>query len=371
MERRLTDVYIVDGLVAALGDDERVVKQALGLDPGEFSLVDASSCYVLPGLIDLQVNGGPACNLWEAPTDEDFSELRRFLLEAGVTSFLPTLISDHLEAIEKNIKFLKSQGAGNVDQLGACVTLPRMPAIHLEGPCLSAKRPGVHPREWIVPPSIEVFEKIVVDSVGLVTMASELDPTGACLDWLAKHDVLVSLGHSNATFEQAQQAFSRGVKLITHLFNAMPPLHHRDPGLAGAALLDKRVSCCLIADGLHLSPAVVDLVYRLKGADKTILVTDIAHIGTTGGELVGSSITLDMAVRNIVDWNIADLLKAVRMASFNPAEILGLGDRLGLIAPGYLADLVLWDKKTLALKTVVLSGRVVHGSETTAVSSVS
>ncbi|MBX9692679.1 MAG: amidohydrolase family protein, partial [Cyanobacteria bacterium] len=157
----------------------------------------------------------------------------------------------------------------------------------------------------------------------------------------------------------ARQSFDQGVDLVTHIFNALPALHHRTPGAVGAALLDNRVSCCLIADGLHVSPPAVDLVLRLKGVEKTILVTDIAHIGTTGGGLVGSSITLDAAVKNLISWGLTDFRSAVLMASLNPARALELDSRIGSLEPGRLADVVLWDKRSLEIRNVIAGGQVV------------
>ncbi|MBK9143249.1 MAG: amidohydrolase family protein [Candidatus Melainabacteria bacterium] len=363
LERRFTSLLVENGHIKALCDNPGA--------PDGFQEIDASGCYVAPGLVDLQVNGGPGCDFWADPSPSEVSSLQAYMLERGVTSFLPTLITDEVGHLEKNIAFLTAQGAGGAAQLEAGTELSRMPGIHLEGPCLSPQRPGVHPSQHLAKPGPELFSRIVTDAVSMITLAPELDSGGSALAWLREKGKLVSLGHSNATFEEAGQAFDRGVSLVTHLFNAMPPLHHRAPGAAGAALLDDRVSCCLIADGLHLDPAAVEMIFRLKGREKTVLVTDIAHIGTTGGDLVGSSITLDEAVRNIVSWGVADIGAAVAMASYNPARLLGLGDKIGSLTAGALADIILLDRKDLRVRTVILGGRVVFGGQPSALSSVS
>jgi N-acetylglucosamine-6-phosphate deacetylase len=321
--------------------------------------LDATGCYVTPGLVDLQVNGDSHCDLWGKPTDSELSAMRLAMAKAGVTSFLPTLITGDVEHLRENVAMLTERGAGVSRKWTEDTSLARMVGIHLEGPCLSPKRPGVHPPEHIVEPSVEVFSRLVNDSVRLVTMACERDPESVATRWLEEHNVVVSIGHSNATYDEAQHAFNAGVRMMTHTFNAMAPLHHREPGAVSAALLDRRVSCCLIADGLHLSPQAVDLIYRLKGSDKVILVTDIAHIGTTGGGLVGSSITLDMAVRNVVNWGIASFAEAIVMGSFNPARSIGLENEIGSIQAGALADLVLWDRETLRIENVVVGGSVI------------
>jgi N-acetylglucosamine-6-phosphate deacetylase len=269
------------------------------------------------------------------------------------------LITDDVDHMRKNIDFLSKRGAGVSKQWQAENALSRMIGIHLEGPCLAPEKPGVHPPQFIKPPSIDLFKKLASDNVLLVTMAPEKDPGCESLNWLMGKGVRVALGHSNATFDEAEVAFGSGVNLVTHLFNALPALHHRAPGAVGAALLDKQVTCCLIADGLHLDANMVRLVLSIKGKQNSILVTDIAQIGTTGGGLVGSSITLDMAVRNVVNWGAANFADAIYMATYNPARAMGVQAEVGVISPGALADLVLWDIDSLEIKHVVLNGRVV------------
>src|SRR5579883_385931 len=148
-----------------------------------------------------------------------------------------------------------------------------MPGIHLEGPCLSPAKPGVHPTHYLQPLNMEVLTELIAPAVKLITVAPELDPSGECLKLLQRSNVVISLGHSNATYDEARLAFNRGVALITHTFNALPPIHHRSPGAITAALLDDRVSCCVIADGLHLAPPAVDLIFKTKGYGRSILVT--------------------------------------------------------------------------------------------------
>ena len=353
---RFTSVFIKDGRISSIGrtgSDKSENGSAVVGDQ-----LDASGCYVTPGLVDLQVNGDPNCSLWGDPTLAEVNAMRQAMVRAGVTAFLPTLITDSEEHLKVNVDRLTSWGAGVSDKWTVDNSGARMVGIHLEGPCLSPQRPGVHPPEWIVEPTIALFEKLVNGSVKLVTMACERDTDSVCTKWLSGRGVVVSLGHSNATFDEAQSAFKAGVPMMTHTFNALPPLHHREPGAVSAALLDRKVSCCLIADGLHLSPQAVELIYRMKGLEHTILVTDIAHVGTAGGGLVGSSITLDAAVRNVVKWGVASFPEAIRMATFNPARAIGLADQIGAIETGALADLVLWDKETLEIKHVIVGGVV-------------
>ncbi|HEY9776892.1 MAG TPA: amidohydrolase family protein [Planktothrix sp.] len=347
LEERFTDLLIENDVVAAIngGGDEK---------PEKAETLDVSGCYVTPGLIDLQVNGNEPCNFWGDPEPAQVEALCRRMLQSGVTAFLPTLITDDLQHMNKNISFLQSLGVGKE---GALTFGVRMPGLHLEGPCISPKRPGVHPPQHLKPLNIEVLKQIVTPIVLLVTVAPELDGKGEALAWLKEKGVTVSLGHSNATCDEANAAFERGIRMMTHTFNALPPLHHRDPGAVAAALLDDRVSCCIICDGLHLDPTAVRLILKSKTAQRTILVTDIAQVGTSHGGLVGSSLYLDEAVRNVVQWQAATFPEAIRMSTWNAACAVGLAEKFGKIAVGRQADLVVWDKASLAIKHVIVAGK--------------
>jgi N-acetylglucosamine-6-phosphate deacetylase len=202
----------------------------------------------------------------------------------------------------------------------------------------------------------ETIAPLIDSTVALFTAACEGDPDGKAIDLLKKNNIVVSLGHSNATFEEANKAFEQGATMITHTFNALPPLHHRKLGAVGAALLSKDTTCCLIADGLHLDKATCALIFAIKGAAKTILVTDRASIGTSGGDLVGSSISLDQAVQNMVNWNICSFADAIRMASHNPAKAIGLDHYLGSIEMGKAADLVFFDRTSLEVTKAFVAG---------------
>lgn len=348
IEERFTDLLIENASVIGVGDFH---------SSNSTTTIDASNCYVTPGLIDLQLNGGPQCNLWGDPTDKEFQSLCAQQLRYGVTTFLPTLITDEKEHLKKNIRFLEGIGVGRGDGLVKPFGM-RLPGIHLEGPCLSPDKPGVHPKDKLHELTDKFLAEIVNDSVKLITLAPELDPSGASLRLLRQRGVTISLGHSNATFEEASKAFDEGVKLMTHTFNALPAIHHRSPGAVTAALLDERVVCCVIPDGLHVDPHVVTLLIKTKGVERVVLVTDAAYIGTTGGGLVGSSISMQDAVKNVVRWRSATFQEAIRMASLNPARALGL-DRLGHLGEGSHADVIIWDKDSLDLKHVIVGGSVV------------
>lgn len=374
-EERITDLVITDGVIASVGP--------LSEKPENARQIDASGCYVTPGLIDLQVNGAPSCNFWGDPTLADVSTFAGELVKAGVTTIMPTLITDDLDHLRKNIEFLENEvGVGprqltetsseavaevkQASKTGPKATqlksrpLPvRMPGIHLEGPCLSPERPGVHPKQHLKPLSMSVAEKLASDGVKLVTLAPELDHSGKCIAFFRSKGIEVALGHSNATYEEADKAFAADVRLMTHTYNALPPIHHRAPGAVTAALLDNRVMCCVICDGQHVSAPAAALVLRTKGIARTILVTDIAPVGTSHGGLVGSSIMLDEAVRNVVKWGIASFTDAVQMASYNAAKAMGWADHIGHLSLGKQADVVIWDRKTLKIQHVIARGEKV------------
>lgn len=257
-ETRCTNLWISQGLVRALGDNP---PDSSFLDCLE---VDARGCYVTPGLIDLQVNGSSDCNLWEVCDKVALAKLSKQMASSGVTTFLPTLITDDIDKMVKNQAQLNEFGVGASHQWSTDCSKARMPGIHLEGPFLSKEKPGVHPGQFIVKPTFEALEKLVGKSVIMMTLAWEQVGSIEVVDWLKSRNVCLSIGHSNATYEEANVAFSKGVGMVTHIFNAMTGIHHREPGLAGAALMNDNVSCCLIPDGLHLNKEIVKLVVRLK-----------------------------------------------------------------------------------------------------------
>lgn len=370
-EERFTDLWIKDGRILGLGDSLAAVTRGLkdtalltpDLTEQDFEVYDAAGTYVTPGLIDLQMNGGPGCDLWQDPSAKDLHEMRLELARHGVTSFLPTLITDDLDHMRKNIDFLTAQGASrepgqHTDESGEPVA--RMLGLHLEGPCLSPQRPGVHPPQHIQPFSVDVLRRIITPAVSLMTAACEGDSTGEAISYLKESGVTVSLGHSNATLEEANLAFDRGVALMTHTFNALPPLHHRSPGAVGAALLRDDVVCCLIADGLHLSPQACALILKVKTSHRAVLVTDRASIGTTQGGLVGSSITLEEAVQNVCRWGLVDFSQAIAMATVNAARAIGLGEKIGSLKEGLPADLAFFNSANLDLVATMVGGRKVE-----------
>lgn len=333
--------------------------------------------WVLPGFIDLQVNGGFGVDLTSEPAR--LPELARALPRTGVTSFLPTIITSPIERYPELLTTLTRAAAETegAQPLG----------VHLEGPYLSPQRPGAHSPALLRPPAPAELEVILsLADVRLVTLAPELPRAGECIRLLRERGVVVGMGHSAATYDEAKAAIAAGVGYATHLFNAMSPLDHRQPGLVGA-LLDAPIPVGLIVDGVHLHPAAVRLAWRVKGPEGLTLVTDaVATAGLTlsastalgehllgnrrliaegytvrlsDGTLAGSTLTMDQAVRNLVAFTGCSLAEATTAASRTPARVLGLDGRKGLLAPGWDADIVVLNEDLQVVLTIA-RGQILH-----------
>lgn len=311
--------------------------------------------FIAPGFIELQLNGGIGYDFTEQP--EAVREVAAVLPRWGVTAFLPTIITSPDETYLNAFKII-GQAKGQTE--GAQIL-----GIHLEGPFLNPQYRGAHNPEWLQIPSLEKVKAVLeAGPLRLLTLAPELAGAAEVIAFLREHNVLVSLGHSAATYEDALIGIEAGAAYATHLMNAMPPLHHRKPGLVGAVLTAPSVTAGIIVDGIHLHPAMIKMIYQMKGAANLNLVTDAmagmgmppgryqlsgqtvlvdetsARLDNVEGTLAGSILTFDEAVRNMQQWSGCSLAEAVQMASLNPARLLGLENK-GRIAPGGDADMVI------------------------------
>lgn len=374
--RLITDDAVVKGGLVA--EDGRIVQVGLGVAaPAGAEVLDLAGRYLAPGFIELHVHGGGGFSL----LTEDPAEVEayaRWITSRGVSSFLVGVAGgEHertLRALQSSAAFFERPPADAAEALG----------YFLEGPFLNPRRKGAFPEPWLRPPDVQQFRRYVEATGGrlrLLTFAPELPGGDALIRAALESGVVPSMGHTDATYEEALQAFGAGVRHVTHCFNAMRPFVHRDPGCLAAALTAPDVTCELILDGSHVHPAAAALLVRAKGVDRTVLITDaIPPAGCTGdaiewegmkarvvgraavredGSIIGSVATTDDLARNALAWLGASLPEALRMVSRNPARVLGLDGRKGCLRAGTDADLVVLDEGLRVVMTLV-RGRVVY-----------
>ncbi len=317
-----------------------------------------------PGFVDLQVNGMDDVDVAVAD-GTDWDRLDGLLAASGVTAWLPTLVTQPLERYGERLARI----AAARDRGGA---RPAVLGAHLEGPFLG-ERTGAHDTRAVIPLD-DAWLGELPDVVRLITLGAEQHSALEATATLTGRGIVVSIGHSAADVERSAAAFDAGASMVTHLFNAMGPLHQRDPGLAGAALADDRVVAGLIADLVHVHPALLRTAFRTKGAGRIALVTDAVawragHLATSrvtlvdgaprlaDGTIAGSALTMDVAVRNVVEAAGVPLADALTAASTTPADVLGDRTR-GRIEVGARADLVVVGREDLDLRRTLVAGEV-------------
>ena len=332
------------------------------VDPGDSrcrgaAIVDIEGQLLLPGFIDVQVNGGGGVLFNDDPTPESIRDIGAAHRRFGTTGFMPTLISDDLQTIGRAIDAVQWALDGG---------MPGVLGIHIEGPFLNSARRGVHDSRHLRLLDAGLVSLLSRLRTGktVVTLAPEMT-TPEIVAKLTAAGVLVSAGHSEASYGETAAAIVHGLRGFTHLFNAMARLEPRDPGIVGAALYDENTWCGIIVDGHHVDPIMLKLALRCKRHDRFMLVTDgMPPVGSDqpsfvlqgrtirvvdgicrdeNGTLAGTTLDMAAAVRNSVSLLGLDIAEAARMASQYPAEFLGLGHELGRIAPGYRANLVQMD----------------------------
>lgn len=329
----------------------------LGVPPGTRH-IDFGDSVLAPGLIDVHIHGSAGHDVMHAD-ERGRGRMEDFLVRHGVTSYFPTTVAAGMDATLRALEHMADaiesakHNGGRAQPLG----------IHLEGPFLSHARRGVHPPEYLMAPSIAAFDKLWRAARGhirVMTIAPELPGAEEVIHEAAQRGVCVSLGHSDADLDATCAGIAAGAHHATHTFNAMRPLNHREPGILGEVLTNPRVTADIIADGIHVHPAVVKLFLEVKGDEQAVLITDAnAAAGMPDGEymlgplkvevkdgkclsdgkLAGSVLTLDRAVRNAMEFGEWKLRQAVRAASLNPATVVGERKK-GSIAPGADADLI-------------------------------
>ena len=330
-------------------------------------LIDLKGAYIAPGFIDTHIHGIGGFGT-DDMSAESILKMSEILPQYGVTAFIPTLYSAPKDKLFKAmISIQKAMG----HEKGAKIL-----GMHLEGPFISPERLGVQTPDSISPVDLEFMKEIIALGQGNIinmTLAPELKGMRELALMCIDQGIILQAGHTNATYQQMVEAMQARIMHVTHLFNAMSRMHHRDPGVVGAVFIHPELSCEIIADGVHINPDIVKFLFRCKPIDKVVLVTDslkptkqkAKHLYANNEEvyldkcflrksdnvIAGSALTMIEGVKNLISFGLSPE-QAVQTASYNPATIMKQ-EHLGLVAPGYDADLVVFDKNFKVIKTII------------------
>ena len=368
-------VVVEGGSIVSVGSRDDVET------PPGASVTDFGDCILAPGLVDIHIHGAAGHDLMQAEgTGQD--KIEQFLARHGVTSYYPTTVTAPLDAtqaaLERLADAIESAKKNGDDRNGRAQPL----GIHLEGPFLSHARRGVHPPENLLPASINTFDKFWEAARGhirLMTIAPELDGAREVVAEASRRGVCVSLGHSDAKLESAREGVAAGARHATHTFNAMRPLDHREPGILGEILTNRHLTADVIADGVHVAPTMIALLLQAKGPENTVLITDA--ISATGmpdgryrlgslevelrdgkclfeGNLAGSVLTMDRAIRNVMKFARWDLQQTVRAATLNPAKVTS-AQKKGVLERGADADFVVLTPDG-GVRATIIKGTVIQ-----------
>lgn len=370
------DEVIADGAVLVDNDRCHTIDGAQDLTPpADATRIDGTGKLLVPGFIDLQFNGGFGEDFTQDPAT--IWPVAEKLPRYGVTSFLPTIITSPLSVVRSAQEVLDDEPANfaGAEPLG----------LHLEGPFLNPGKKGAHNPAYLRQPPLAANGDAIAhwspeNHVRLVTLAPELPDALAMVQTLSERGVIVGAGHSVATLAEATAGFDAGVRYGTHLFNAMPAIHHREPGLPGALLSDERVTIGVVPDGVHVHPALLKVVWAAAAHRLNVVTDAMAAMGNpagtyilgdyqvtvdattarlSDGTLAGSIVTMDAALRNLIAYTGCDLQEALSTITRIPADLLGLHTRKGRIAPGFDADLVLLSPE-LEVAITIAKGKIVY-----------
>lgn len=353
-------IYIKDGKIADLYSEKRFKQKTFS---SKVRVIDLEEKLILPGFIDTHIHGSGGFSTDDAD-DKSVLGLSKFLGNFGVTSFIPTIsASPEKELYNKMNAILKAMGK----EKGANIL-----GMHLEGPFLSSDRIGGQLAEGISPVDMSLMEKIVKAGRGKIinmTVAPELKCMREVALYCIEKDIILQAGHTNATYEQMIEGMQVGIMHITHMFNAMRPLHHREPGVVGATLIHAEISCEFVGDGVHTNPNLIRLLMQSKPIDRLVLVSDALKYAQTeipqdadfyfdkcfkrkdDDVIIGSGITMYDGFRNLIEYGVS-IEDAVKMCSFNPARIMKLAKK-GMLVPNYDADLLIMDKDFNLIDTII------------------
>ncbi len=372
----LPDGVVENGWLCTEGERIAAVGGPAQLPPGpDGTTHDLTGRYVVPGFVDMHVHGGGGGAFSSGRIDEARGAAA-FHLSHGTTTIMASTVTGALPDLERYVA-----------QLAELVEDGELAGIHLEGPFIARSRCGAHDPNLLRDPEPEAVRRLVKagrGAVRMVTLAPELEHGLEATGLLADAGVVAAIGHTDATYAEANHAIARGARVATHVFNAMRPVHHREPGPVTAALEQDEVFVEVVNDGMHVHPSVVSLVFSAAGAHRTALITDAMQaaglsdgqyplgpltVEVSGGAvrvagtdtLAGSTLTMDNALRNTVLSVGIPIEQAAISASLTPARALGLDDRIGSLEPGKYADLVVLDDE-LRVVAVMRRGRWVHGT---------
>jgi len=363
-------VYIKNGRIAKVG--KRISSFS------EAETVDASGMTVVPGFVDTHVHGGSGSDVMDG-TAEAVRKIASYHARFGTTSMVATTTTESFDRIIRAVRAARAVIERRTD--GAEVV-----GIHLEGPYINPERRGAQNVKHVRLPSLREFKRILDESanrVRIVTLAPEIKRGVEFIAALKNMGIVLSAGHSNASYADMVSAIDAGITHITHIFNGMRELHHREPGIVGAALTREELTVSVIADGVHVHPNVIELLFKTKGVDNIILITDAIRAagmsdGTyelgglhvkvksgvcrlASGTLAGSTLTMNMAVKNMIDFLDIPLSDALKMASTNAAKIIGFADSKGSLEEGKDADIAILDGD-FNVKSTIVKGRIIATS---------
>ncbi|WP_427337938.1 N-acetylglucosamine-6-phosphate deacetylase [Caloranaerobacter sp. DY30410] len=334
-------------------------------------LIDVKGNFISPGFIDIHIHGAGGSDVMDG-TIESIINISSTIAKTGVTSFLPTTMTMDRDTIYRALSTVRQ--AIYLDIQGAKVL-----GVHMEGPFINEKYKGAQNAKHILKPDFEFVEEYL-NIIKIITLAPEMDEEYKFLRKIKDYsNITLSIGHSNATYDEAKKAIKSGIKHATHLFNAMTPMHHRDPGIVGAVLRSD-ITCELIADKIHVHPAIFQLLIDIKGIKNLVLITDSMRAGCMkdgiyelGGQkvivknrsarledntLAGSVLTLNKAVKNILENTSIKLHEAIRLVTLNPARVIGIDKNKGSLNIGKDADITIFDQD-LNIYFTVVEGNVV------------
>jgi N-acetylglucosamine-6-phosphate deacetylase len=363
-------VIFEDEKITAVGEESEIKM------PKRARVIDASGKTVAPGFIDVHIHGGGGRDIMDA-SYEAVKEIAKFVVSHGTTSFVATTISAPRPDLLRTIKAVSTAREKGID--GAEIL-----GMHLEGPYINPEKRGAHSADYVRLPSIDEFKEIWEASnhtVKIVTLAPELEGSKILIQRLRELGIVASIGHSNATYIQAVDAIKQGVRHATHMFNRMSGFDPKEPGVIGAVLVHDELTAELICDSIHVHPAAMKLLLRVKGPERIVLVTDaIRAAGMPNGEyalgkqhvivkngvsrlrsgdLAGSTLTMDQAVRNMMKMVGTPLQTAVKMATINPAVVINVDKNKGSLETSKDADILIIDDEVNVYLTIV-KGKVVY-----------